>query len=262
MADSIEAVAASSSPAREVSVTFSKGTVIEFAYAKIKPGKEPQLFGEYFPQVGPILQRYGGKGLGMFMIGDTITEKNGPDVQVTVASLFEWPDVDTFLRLHQDPEFLKIAPIRDEAMTFFNNGNFYTVQNDVTVTFREDRVYEIWDASLADNGSSQLLKPLYQQYMNAAETAAQSLGASELISMQPVPLQSPVRRKVEAACGKARDDTQLASLVLKEWSDPQALNQFENSKLTKEAKKLRDESLDRYQLMMAQFAFPPPPPAE
>ena len=123
-------------------IKFLKGKVIELAFASVKKGKEKQLFGDYFSKVLPIAAKYGGKPLGVMLNVINVPKQGGlePLVKPNLIGVFEWPSVDMFLALHDDPDFKAAVPIREDALSYSNPGNFYTVDKDVIVTFREDKM--------------------------------------------------------------------------------------------------------------------------
>ena len=122
---------------KSTSIQFSKDTAIELSFATITPGKEPQIFGEYFPKVLPIVGELDGQSLGSFAVADSASGIGEPKM----GALFQWPDLNGFTRLHSDPRFQAIKGIRDEALELFSNGHFFTVENDTEVTFDEGRAY-------------------------------------------------------------------------------------------------------------------------
>ena len=120
-------------------VQFNAGTAIELSFATVAEGKEAQLFGEYFPKVMPIVADLGGKPMGSYVIGDSATKLGTPKM----GAFFQWPDLDGFHKLHDDPRFLAIKGIRDEALSFFSNAHFFCVAEDTEVTFEEGQEYAL-----------------------------------------------------------------------------------------------------------------------
>jgi len=118
-------------------IQFKTGTVIELSFATVIPGKEAQVFSEYFPKVMPIVLELGGQPLGSFAISEAESRLGSPKM----GALFQWPNLGVFKQLHVDPRFLAIKGIRDDAMEFFSNGHFFVVQEDTEVTFQEDENY-------------------------------------------------------------------------------------------------------------------------
>ena len=118
-------------------ILFKTGTVIEISFATVTQGKEAQIFSEYFPKVMPIVLELGGQPLGSFAISETESRLGSPKM----GAMFQWPNLGVFNQLHEDPRFLAIKGIRDDAMEFFSNGHFFVVQEDTEVTFLEDEDY-------------------------------------------------------------------------------------------------------------------------
>lgn len=129
--------------ATSIDIAFKKGKVIEIAYVSLEGGKEGQVMTQYFPQILPIAARYGGKMLGSFQV----TAITGGEVTPQMVAIFEWPSVAARNKLLNDRDAKKLFPIRDEALTYFKQA-YYTVAEDVTVTFRNDKSYEFFNAWL------------------------------------------------------------------------------------------------------------------
>ncbi|MEH6344826.1 MAG: hypothetical protein V7785_07070 [Bermanella sp.] len=128
-------------------ILFKAGTVIEISFARIKEGKEPQLFGQYFPKVMPILNELGGQSLGSFAVTESLSELDEPQM----SALFQWPSLEAFEALHTDPRFLEIKGIRDDALVFLSNGHFFSVKEDTEVTFIEGQFYGLTTTKHTDN---------------------------------------------------------------------------------------------------------------
>jgi|GEM_PF-6504521 len=132
--------------ARSNTITFEKGAAIEFAFAAILPGKEAQLFGEYFPKVGPIVADWGGRSLGSGSVEESVFDEGQP----SMLAIFHWDSVQAYNNLHGDPRFQKVKPIRDEAMSFFSNAHFFEVGEKKSVEFKENAQYVLaieWEKS-------------------------------------------------------------------------------------------------------------------
>ena len=122
---------------RQTDITFQASTAIELSFASIIPGKESQLFGDYFPKVLPLVGDMGGASLGSSSILQSAATLGAPEV----IAFFQWPDQKTFARLHKDPRFQDIKGLRDQALSLFSNGHFFTVEHDTVVTFTEGQAY-------------------------------------------------------------------------------------------------------------------------
>ncbi len=130
-------------------ISFKAGTIIEISFARIKEGKEQQLFGQYFPKVMPILNDLGGQSLGSFSVTESLSELDEPQM----SALFQWPSLEAFEALHTDPRFLEIKSIRDDALMFLSNGHFFTVKKDTEVTFIEGHLYALTTSKHSENPS-------------------------------------------------------------------------------------------------------------
>ncbi len=122
---------------RHTNITFKAGTAIELSFASIITGKEPQLFGEYFPKVLPIVGEMGGTSLGSASISGSAAKLGAPKI----SAFFQWPNQETFARLHKDPRFQEIKALRDQALSLFSNGHFFALEEDAIVTFEEGKSY-------------------------------------------------------------------------------------------------------------------------
>jgi len=140
-----------SDPVKEANILFKSGKVIEIAYASIAGGKEAQLNEEYFAKIIPIAAEYGGKMLGSL----GVTAVTDGEMYPQMIAIFEWPEIAARDRLLADKRAKKLFPIRDEALTFLKLA-YFTVDEDVTVTFREDKTYEFFNAWLTPEAETAL----------------------------------------------------------------------------------------------------------
>ncbi len=115
-------------------LTFTPDTVVEIAFSSIKPGMEEQLFGTYFPQVMPIVGEYGGNFLASFSVTEGQIDGETPQA----IALFEWPSVDAFRAIGEDPRIPPLVAIRNETLSFINEANFFTIAAPVTLTLDLD----------------------------------------------------------------------------------------------------------------------------
>ena len=120
-------------------IQLEAGSVVELSLATVKSGFEKQLFGHYFPEVTPIVLGLGGKPLGSFSISHSDSILGNPKM----GALFQWPSVGVFNQLHDNTDFLKLKPVRDEALEFFSNGHFFLVNEDTQLTIEEAQTYAI-----------------------------------------------------------------------------------------------------------------------
>jgi uncharacterized protein (DUF1330 family) len=128
----------SSAPATPA-LELDDARVIELAFVTIDPAKQAQLFEQYFPQVLPIVGEYGGRALASFTVAATVT---GDDRAQSLA-LFEWPSVDTFAAIGQDERVQELLPIRNEALLYINEANFFRVPADTKLALDPGRLYEV-----------------------------------------------------------------------------------------------------------------------
>lgn len=148
---------------KQDTIEFKAGTVIELSFASVVAGKEGVLFGEYFPQVMPILADLGGVSLGSFSIRKSTSDLINPQM----SALFQWPNLDAFYALHKDKRFLAIKDIRDDALCLLSNGHFFEVKEDTSLTFIEGQSY----AMTVNTVSSDSLSPLNRLKFNKVKSA-------------------------------------------------------------------------------------------
>lgn len=125
---------------KSTAIRFKAGTVIELSFATIIEGRENRVFDDYFPKVMPIVADLGGTSLCSFSIAGSAANLGTPKM----GALFQWPNMDAFQLLHEDPRFLAIKSIRDDALSFFSNGHFFIVNEDSIVTFNEGESYALY----------------------------------------------------------------------------------------------------------------------
>ena len=124
---------------KTVDIKFDSSQVTELSFATIKEGMEQQLFQDYFPKVGPIVADLGGKPLGSFAVQASTSKIDQPKM----GAFFQWPSIYDYKKLHDDPRFLAVKPIRDETLAFFSNGHFFNVEADKTISFAEGQDYAL-----------------------------------------------------------------------------------------------------------------------
>ncbi len=228
------------------SVTFSKGRVIEIGFAAIKKGKGKQL-GLYFQKVMPLFKEYGGKPLAVLNV---VSVPYG-DKKPHIFGLFEWPSVKAFLKFQKDPRFLKVKKIRDGALSYISSGHFFRVKKDVTVTFRGDKMYELWAAWIKRKGDKNIKK-----YSRKVRRIARRHGQKKLVVLHPVRLKKRTSRKLQAVCHNPDNFTpDMAGLV--EWPSSRAYKDFTSERKFKKAVRLRKKATKRFEAIHGKL--PPPP---
>ncbi len=148
-------------------INFKKDKVYEIVYFTVKPGKQKQLDEEYFPVSMPIVAEYGGKMNAMFVVTDIVKG----DLEGHMVGIFEWPSLDIKNKMHEDPRFKKVAPIMQDAMSYFKTG-FYEIENDTDITFSNRKSYEFFGAWIK---SDEILK----EYFKVTGPIKKNYGRSE-----------------------------------------------------------------------------------
>jgi hypothetical protein len=142
-----------------IAATLTPGVRFELAFASVIPGKEVQLFSEYFPQVGPIVAELGATQIASFAILESAADIKAP----TMGALFKWSTVDAYLALHKDPRFLAVKHLRDDALSRLWNGHFFAAETPISVGFDTGKTYAVVvapsDVEVADAEMSLNLAP-------------------------------------------------------------------------------------------------------
>ncbi|KJZ08691.1 hypothetical protein TW85_23310 [Marinomonas sp. S3726] len=139
-----------------------KGTYIDFAVGTVIKGKEMQVFTEYFPLIRPALEALKIQTLLPFIILDTNTSGPIPEQ----GALTQVSSPDNFAKFHEDPRFIQAKPLRDEAMTFLNDGNFFH-SRDCKLSLETDTDY----AFILSSESTANIEPIIS--LQAAENSPQ-----------------------------------------------------------------------------------------
>ena len=151
-------------------VHFKKGKVYEVAYADVKPEKMSQLNNRYFPKAMPFMVKYGAKMIGGF----SVVKNESNMLPSNMVAIFEWPSAKARLKLLADKEFQKIVYLRDEAINTVNLG-YFEVEENKTITFKSDKVYEFGSANIKPGKQAQID---LQQYFEISEPIKRSYGGA------------------------------------------------------------------------------------
>jgi len=122
-----------------VMVNFKAGTLIEVAFLSVNPEKQQQLKENYFKKVMPIAKEYGMKPLAKVQVQYTYSEFTKPQI----IGFFEWESQAQHQAFLKDPRFLRIKPIRDNALDFLRLG-YFEVEKDTEVTFMSEQLVEVY----------------------------------------------------------------------------------------------------------------------
>lgn len=117
-------------------LTLKSDYFLDFAFGKVVKGKEMQVFGEYFPAINPVLEECGIQPLLSFTVLATNTSGSIPEQ----GALTHIPSTESFARFHNDPRFIEAKPLRDDAMEFLADGNFFR-SSDKVVNLNTDADY-------------------------------------------------------------------------------------------------------------------------
>ncbi|MFK5974563.1 MAG: hypothetical protein QM485_14950 [Flavobacteriaceae bacterium] len=162
---------------KSADIIFKAGKVIEIAYATVEGGKEAKLGKDYFSKILPIAAKYGGKMLGSLRVTAVVDGELAPQM----IAIFEWPSIAARDKLLADRKAKKLFPIRDAILTSIKLA-YFTVEKDVTVTFREDKTYEFFNAWLTPEADK-----LLPEYFEKSAAPKKKYGPITFIaSLKPI----------------------------------------------------------------------------
>lgn len=222
--------------ARSAQITFKTGKIIEIAFASLEGGKEAQLSQNYFPKIMPLAAKYGGKMLGSFSVNAIIQG----EIQPQMISLFEWPSLEARDRLLDNKEAQKLFPIRDDALTFFKQA-FYTTEKDVSISFREDRIYEFFNAWLTPDA-----KEFLPKYFEESDLVKTKYGPPKFVATLQPYTHSPKEDSVL--------NPHMFGIV--EWKSTMTYYGLAADPEFKKVLPLLDKALTRIDMLHARFNFP------
>jgi uncharacterized protein (DUF1330 family) len=123
---------------KNIHIILSPNRAIEVAFSTIKVGKEKQFFQEYFPKIMPIVTEYNGYMLTSF----SNTTLSG-DIQAQNVVFFDWPSVSVFIKIGADPRVPELMKIRNEALDYINEANFFKILDTKEVIFSSNKIYTL-----------------------------------------------------------------------------------------------------------------------
>lgn len=213
-------------PVEVPTAQFRKGALIEVAFLSVKEGKEKQLNEDYFAKVMPVAMEYGMKPL------MTIAVKNAysTDIKPQMVGFFEWPSVEKKEAFEKDERFLKLKPIRTDALSFLRLG-FFEVKNDMNVKLDGALFYEIYGMDLI----KEKVALMGQYFKKAGPICVNTYGVDFALSMTPVPIE-----------GFGKDILYSAqSFGIAIWPNEEANTNYFTSKEYAEIKHFKEESAKR-----------------
>ena len=142
---------------KKQSVTFTKGKLIEVALLSIRDGKDNQFYQDYFSKVMPVATPYGARPIASFATTRSVLGESPAQVVV----FFEWGSLADKRAFENNPEFLKLRNIRDNALNYLVQG-YFQVEESVNVELSDDKVYD-FAALWIDPANA----PKLQQYFGA-----------------------------------------------------------------------------------------------
>ncbi len=155
----------------QLSFTFEKGKAYELVLFSVKEGKFEQLLNSYLPKVLPLVSEYGGKPLVSF----SVVRSNGIKKSPQIVAIWEWPNAQAFNLASDDKRILEILPIRNDAMVFIEEANFFAVSKTSTLQLDKDESYALLAGSKIKRSSKSLLS------LKKAKKANNSLGWKKIV---------------------------------------------------------------------------------
>lgn len=224
MSNQQTAVAAQSEPQAQ----FKAGTLIEVAFLSVKEGQDKQLNEEYFAKVMPVAMEYGLKPLMTVQVKNAYSEKIKPQI----VGFFEWPSVAKREAFEKDARFLKLKPIRTEALSFLKVG-FFRVERDMPVKLDSSLFYEVYGMDLKPERAASMAK----YFEKAGPICANDYGVDFALSMIPVCVTG-------FDCGSAGVYT-AESFGIAIWPTEEANAKYFGSKEYAAIKHFKEEALNR-----------------
>jgi len=126
---------------------------LDFAFGKVIKGKEIQVFQEYSPAIAPALSDFGIQPLLPFAV--LATNTSGPIPEQ--GAFTQVSSTENFAHFHNDPRFLKLKPLRDDAMEFLTDGNFFKSKRDV-ISLQTETDYAVIITTESSNSNDPLLE--------------------------------------------------------------------------------------------------------
>jgi uncharacterized protein (DUF1330 family) len=123
---------------KSIRIKLPQNRDIELAFSTVKPGKEKQFYGEYFPKIMPIVSEYNGSMLLAFK-----NQTLFGDIEVQNIVFFDWPSIDAFNKINEDPRVIELMKIRNDALEYINEANFFTIPNTTEIIFSSDKMYTL-----------------------------------------------------------------------------------------------------------------------
>jgi uncharacterized protein (DUF1330 family) len=123
---------------KSIRMKLSQNRAIEVAFSTIKVGKEKQFLQEYFPKIMPIVTEYDG-----YMLTSFSNKTLSGDIQAQNVVFFDWPSAGVFIKILTDPRVSELMKIRNEALDFINEANFFQILNTKEVVLSSDKIYTL-----------------------------------------------------------------------------------------------------------------------
>ncbi|NRA63191.1 MAG: hypothetical protein HRU19_01840 [Pseudobacteriovorax sp.] len=118
---------------------LKKDQATEIVFVSLKPDKIKVFVDEYLPQILPIMSEYKGQ----FRASFSVTKVKKGDVKEATFSILQWPSIQSFIKIGQDPRVKNLIKLRNNSIANINEANFYKNANDVNQMIRVDRTYEL-----------------------------------------------------------------------------------------------------------------------
>jgi len=119
-------------------LTFNSAKKLEFAFGKLTSGKELQLYGEYFPAIGPLMAEYSSQQVGTFAVVSSNYSKPIPEM----GALTQWPSMKEHQGFFSDARFVQVKPLRDDSLDLLSDGHFFKALDQV-IEVKADLDYAI-----------------------------------------------------------------------------------------------------------------------
>ena len=221
---------------RALQMEYEAGQVITLSATINREGDDAaSARQQYFQQVLPIAGPLGLSRDGSLAIRNTVTGAFEPEVY----SFFSWPSAAAEGELNSHESWSGIKTLRPVA---WDELRLYSVEleEDVSLTFREDRAYSIavaWTNPEQPNS--------YFQYLDTIEAELTDMGARYLYKMR--------NPRFEQHATPGGDPAQVTFV---EWQSPEDLDRFLRSPAYRSASHLLENGVTRFEVQLVAPVFP------
>lgn len=150
----------------DLSVTFSKGELLQLVSATYVKGKDKELR-EYFQKTFPLAAGYGYTPLIQFHVTEVLEGTYQPEGFI---GLYKWPSQAAAERFGHDPQWAPIKATRPEVFQELRVSTF-ALEEELKMTFKDGHVYELQVLWLSNDHRDD-----YNRYKQAMQVTLDQVG--------------------------------------------------------------------------------------